>query len=61
MTGGGTFLALFFLLELVIGAPSCCYIYGNKKASLSRLMVTTQQVGEQDDMEALDKERLTVV
>jgi hypothetical protein len=31
------------------------------KASLSRLMVATQQVGEKDDMGALDKERLTVV
>jgi hypothetical protein len=30
-----------------------------RKASLSRLMVATQQVGEINDMGALDKERLT--
>jgi hypothetical protein len=31
MTGGGTFLAFFLLLELAIRAPSCCFIYGNKR------------------------------
>jgi hypothetical protein len=31
-----------------------------QKASWSRLMVATQQVGEKDDMGALDKERLVI-
>jgi hypothetical protein len=31
MTGGGTFLAFFFLLELAIRAPSYGFIYGNER------------------------------
>jgi hypothetical protein len=31
MTGGGTFLAFFFLLELATGASSCGFIYGNER------------------------------
>jgi hypothetical protein len=31
MTGGGTFLAFFRLLELDSGAPFHSFIYGNEK------------------------------
>jgi hypothetical protein len=54
-------LAFVLLLELDFRAPSCCFIYGNKRASLSTLMVATQQVWKNHDMGALDKERLTVI
>jgi hypothetical protein len=37
-------LAFFLLLDLDFRTPSCCLIYGNKKARLSRLMVATEQV-----------------
>jgi hypothetical protein len=37
------------------------HILWQQRASLSRLMVATQQVWESNDMGALDKERLTVV
>jgi hypothetical protein len=30
-TGGVTFLAFLFLLELAVEAPSCCFLYGNKR------------------------------
>jgi hypothetical protein len=30
ITGGGTFLAFFLLLELAIGAASYYFIYGNE-------------------------------
>jgi hypothetical protein len=31
MTRGEAYLAFLFLLELAIGAISCCFIYGNEK------------------------------
>jgi hypothetical protein len=30
MTRGEACLAFFLLLELAIGAPLCCFIYGNE-------------------------------
>jgi hypothetical protein len=50
MTGGEVHLDSFLLLKLDILAPTCWIIYGNERASLSRLMVATQQVGEKHEM-----------
>jgi hypothetical protein len=50
MIEGEACLAFFLLLELDVGAPSCCFIYGNEG-----------QVWENNDMGDLDKERQTMV
>jgi hypothetical protein len=52
MTRGEACLAFLFMLKLAVGAPSYCFIYGNEMASLSRLMVATQQVWENNYMGA---------
>jgi hypothetical protein len=61
MTGEGTFLAFLFLLELAVGAPSCCFINGNERQAWVDLWLLLSRGGGNHDMGALEKEASLLV
>jgi hypothetical protein len=50
ITEGEVCLASFFLLELNVGDPSLLHHLWQRRARLSRLMVATEQVWENNEM-----------
>jgi hypothetical protein len=61
-TGGEACLVFIFwlLLVLLVGLPHFVRPKATIEASLSRLMVATQQVGEKYDMKVINKDGLTL-